>query len=58
MGYRVKTKIELGEEVGEKAREALFLFCSPPYRALFARLADFLFRPIPHLAACSQASFV
>ena len=28
----------------------------PPYRAPLARLADFSFRPIPHLGACSQAA--
>ena len=28
----------------------------PPYRAPLAQLADFSFRPIPHLGACSQAA--
>ena len=55
MGYRAKTKIELEDGVGEKEREGSFLYFSRPYRAPLARLADFSFRPIPHLGACSQA---
>ena len=41
MGYRVKTKIMLGE--------------LPHRAARLARFADFSFRPIPILGACSQA---
>ena len=49
MGYRAKIKIELEEGWGGGGGNTI------PHSALLAR--QFFFRPIPHLGACSQATF-
>ena len=57
MGYRAKTgapgedkhRARRGGEKGRKGGASLSFF---PYHELLAPLADFSFRPIPHLGAC------